>query len=377
MNKLLLFDTVDSYVVTHRLALALAAKACGFDVVVVTSVGAMGRQIRQAGLRVIHLDCRRSSVNPLSELRVIAQLVRIYRRERPDLVHHIALKPVLYGSIAARLVGVPAVINAITGTGHLFSADNLRLGLLTGVVRCALRFLLRGSFVAVQNADDAALVRGLGANRVSLIRGSGVDPAVFAPAEPPGPPPTVMLASRLLWEKGVGVFVDAARMLQQKGVDARFVLVGAPDPDNRGSVPEQLLKAWQADGVVEWWGHLDDMPAVLSRANMACLPSHYGEGVPKGLIEAASCGLPIVTTDMPGCREVVVDGENGFLVPPQDPPALADALEKLILDGALRRRMGAAGRARVIAGFSQQIVIDATMRLYHDAVRNGSGGVHD
>jgi glycosyltransferase involved in cell wall biosynthesis len=197
-----------------------------------------------------------------------------------------------------------------------------------------------------------------------LIRGSGVDPARFAPAdEPPSGPPIVVLPARMLRTKGVTEFVEAARILRGNGAEARFVLVGDPDPGNPASIPEPELRAWAAEGCVEYWGHRADMPAVLAAASIVCLPS-YLEGLPKALVEAAACGLPIVTTDVPGCRDVVRDGCNGLVVPVGNARSLAEALARLIRDPILRRRLGAAGRARAVEEFSLQQVVDAHLRVY-------------
>lgn len=380
MKKLLFFVTVDWYFCSHRLPLAIAARAAGFEVVVVTQVQCHGQVIEDAGLRVVHLNCSRRSTNPFSELRVLFGLISIYRREKPDIVHHVAMKPVLYGAIAARVARVPAVVNALTGMGYLFSSGTRFARLLLPPVRLALRVLLRRGRVIVQNSDDAALMRSLGVNSLVVIRGSGVDPQQFAPGPEPAPPVTVMLASRLLWDKGVGEFVEAARLLKARGVPARFVLVGAPDAGNRSSVSEATVEAWESEGIVECWGHRADMPSIVPQAHIACLPSYYREGVPKSLIEAASCGLPIVTTDTPGCREIVVDGENGFLVPPRDAVTVADALQELAEDSVLRRRMGERSRLKVESEFAQNRVIEASLAVYRelagDPLRPTDSAVH-
>ncbi len=228
-------------------------------------------------------------------------------------MHHVALKPVLYGSIAARLAGVPGVVNAFAGLGHAFSSRDPRRRVLRALISRLLRVALRGarSKVIVQNKDDAdTLVRGriMAREDIVLIRGSGVDLDLFTPKPEPAGDGLVVLPSRMIWEKGVGEFVEAARRLRRDGVRARFALVGEPDADNPAAVPAETLKAWKAEGDVEVWGRRDDMPAVLAEAWVVCLPSYYGEGVPKSLLEAAAAGRPIVTTDMPGCREVVQEG---------------------------------------------------------------------
>ncbi|MDT0619865.1 glycosyltransferase family 4 protein [Salinisphaera sp. P385] len=366
MPKLLYFVTVDSYFCSHRLPLAIAAQRDGYEVVVVTQVGEMGQRIREAGLKLIHLPCSRRSVNPFRELRLLARLIAIYRCERPDVVHHVAIKPVLYGSIAARLAGVRATVNAVTGLGYIFSSQSLLARALRPFVTAAFRRLLRRGRLIVQNHDDAAHFQRLGIGNQVVIRGSGVDPDVYRPGDGDNSH-IVVLASRMLWDKGVGEFVEAAGLLRREGYEWRFVLVGSPDAQNRASISEAQLHEWSAAGLVEWWGHRTDMSALLAGAAVACLPS-YREGLPKSLIEAAACALPVVTTDVPGCREIVRHGENGLLVPVRDAAALADALRELFDDAGMRRRMGRQGRARVEDSFSEQEVVRATLSIYKDAL---------
>jgi glycosyltransferase involved in cell wall biosynthesis len=225
----------------------------------------------------------------------------------------------------------------------------------------------RKSRVIVQNPTDQALLCRLGIvnpRQVTLIRGSGVDTDRFAPCPEPAGKPIVMLASRLLWPKGVGVFVEAARQLLRAGVEARFVIVGEGDEENPSSIPRSQLEAWNAEPGIEWWGRQTDMPAIYGQAQIVCLPSHYGEGVPKALIEAASCGRPIVTTDAPGCRDIVEQGINGYLVPVRDSAAVAEAIQRLLGDPDLRLRMGRAGRNRVQKIFSIDRVIAETLAVY-------------
>jgi len=364
--KLLFVVTEDWYFVSHRLPLAVAAREAGFDVVVATRVGEHGETIRAAGIRLIPLGLSRRRGNPFQE---IVTLVRLYRRERPDIVHHVALKAVLYGALAARVAGVPGRVNAVTGLGWLFTSAKGITRIIRPAVRLALAWLLkaRGSLTIVQNPDDRdLLIRShLPEHRLRLIRGAGVDTAAFYPVPEPTGTVCIMLAARMLWDKGVGEFVEAARLLTQAGVHARFILVGDPDPGNPASVPEASLHAWHEKNGVEWWGRRDNMPAVFHSAHIACLPS-YREGLPKSLLEAAACGLPIVTTDAPGCREIVRDGDNGFLVPVRDAQALAIALQGLIDNPVLRAEMGLRSRQIVLAQFSREQVITETLAVYRE-----------
>jgi glycosyltransferase involved in cell wall biosynthesis len=367
--KLIFFVTEDLYFYSHRLPLAVAAKTVGFDVVVITRVVNHCGLIRQAGIRVIPFNISRRSMNPFKELIAILRLYLIYRNERPDIVHHVAVKPVLYGSIAARLVGVSHVINALTGLGWLFTSTSKRARLLQAIVRRAFYLLLARSTVIVQNDDDAVELRGMGITkqRINLIRGSGVNTVDYAPHPENMGIPVVMLPARMLWDKGVGEFVEAARQIKWRGVKARFVLVGDPDMENPASVPEHQLLAWDKEGVIEWWGRREDMPQVLVQSHIVCLPS-YREGLPKSLLEAASCGRSIVTTDVPGCREIVHNGDNGFLVEARNTAALVDALAKLIANPELRQMMGRRGRERVLSEFSQERIIAQVLALYREVL---------
>jgi glycosyltransferase involved in cell wall biosynthesis len=366
--KLLFLVTEDWYFCSHRLPLALGAQAAGFDVVVASRVNRHGPIIESYGLRLVPLTITRRGKNPFKELGAIARIASVYRREAPDIVHHVALKPVIYGSIAARISNVPVVVNAVAGLGYLFVSRNLVARIARFFVQYAYRFLLNLSKgkVVVQNDDDRALltrVARLASDQTVLIRGSGVDMDVFSVQPEPEGPVTVVLASRMLWDKGVGEFVAAARSLRSVDTSIRFVLVGESDPDNPASISNDQLSAWLRDGAVEWWGRRDDMPEVFAASHVVCLPS-YREGLPKVLIEAAACGRPIVTTDVPGCREVVRHGENGLLVPARDSRSLADALRQLIENAPMRRVMGQRGREIVETEFSEHKVVRETLQVY-------------
>lgn len=367
------FVTVDWYFCQHYLALARAARDAGFSVSVITGVEAHGQVIRESGLRLIPFEVSRKGVNPVSELGAIWRLARILRVERPDLLHNIAQKPVLYGTLVARFLGIPAVVNGIAGMGYLFTSEERRARLIRRLAIYGYRRLLRAPRVRtlVQNADDQAQLRRLTGIDPVLIPGSGVNLERFSPSpEPPGPP-VVVLASRMLWDKGVGELVEAARILKARGCRARLVLVGKPDPGNPNSVDEAQLREWQRGGCVEWWGHRSDMPAVLRQAHIACLPSYYREGIPKFLLEAAAAGLPLVTTDAPGCREAVDDGTNGVLVPPREPVALADGLESLLRDPERRRRLGVRSRQLAEERFAEDRIHAQTLGVYRELLGPG------
>lgn len=370
MPKLLFFVTEDWYFYSHRIPVAEAAIKSGYEVVLLTNVTAHAALIEASGVRIIPLSLTRRSLNPLHELKTLRDVIAAYRRERPEIVHHVAMKPVLYGSIAARLTGISRVVNAMAGMGYLYISTTLKAGLIRNSVKCMLRFLLKAgnSRLILQNPDDSEMFVNnhlVDFKRIRLIKGSGVDVAVFRPSPEPVLPVTVILPSRMLWDKGVGEFVEAAALLKKRGIAARFVLVGKTDPDNPSSIPEAVIRKWVFDGIVEWWGHRDDMHSVLPQAHMICLPS-YREGLPKSLLEAAACGRPLVATDVPGCREIVRNNENGLLVPGRDAAALADALQNLIENPDRRLEMGRRGREIAVREFSVEKVVAETLALYKE-----------
>ncbi len=362
--RLLFLVTEDHYFCSHRLPIARAALAAGYEVAVACRVRAHAGIIREAGI-VLHPLRRlsRGGTNPWGEMAALNEITGLYRQLRPDLVHHVALKPVIYGSIAARRTGVPRVVNALAGLGYVFSSPDLKARAARPLVHAVLRGLLqrRGWRVILQNRDDA---QQLGVANARVIAGSGVDLSAFAPSPEPAGTPLVVLPSRMLRDKGVQEFVAAAGALKGSGIPVRFALVGAPDAENPACIPEAQLRAWASEGMVEWWGWRDDMAAVFREATIVCLPS-WREGLPKVLAEAAAAGRPIVTCDVPGCRDVVRDGENGLLVPPRNAAALAAALRKLLGSAALRSSFGAAGRRRAQA-YSVQAVVAQTLEVYEE-----------
>lgn len=349
----------------------------GHEVVLMSPPGEYGERLQAAGFRWISFPLSRKGVNPLIELGVLKRLTRIYAQEKPDLVHHFTVKCVTYGSVAAKRAGVPHIVNAITGLGHVFVENGLSVKLLRLIVSGMYRKAMRGTQVIFQNPDDRRLFQEMGlVNEAQsvLIRGSGIDMNRFTPLpEPETSTSLVVLPARILWNKGVGEFVEAAHILRSEGIPARFALVGVADSGNPAAVSLVQLGEWQKEGVVEWWGWQEDIKVVFAMAHIVCLPS-YREGVPRVLAEAAACGRALVATNVPGCREIVRDGENGFLVPPRDAPALAEALRKLIKDAYLRREMGRRGRKIVEAEFSTERVVSETIAVYERLLQNKAAG---
>jgi glycosyltransferase involved in cell wall biosynthesis len=377
LMKIILFANTEWYLFNFRLSLAKALQAQGHEVLLISPPGEYGARLQAQGFRWKALPMDRKSLNPLQELRLLFYLCRLYRREQPALAHHFTIKCVVYGSIAALVACVPMRVNAVAGMGYVFTNQALKARLLRPLVRGLMRRVLngRGARLILQNNDDMAAFANAGLARPELTRlvmGSGVDLERFTPRAPTGPqaqaghdvqPTRVVLAARLLWDKGIAEYMEAARQLKAKGLSIRFLLAGAPDPGNPAAIPQATLDGWQADGLIELLGQVSDMAALFAAVDMVVLPS-YREGLPKSLIEAAACALPLVTTDVPGCREVVTHEVDGLLVPVKDAQALANAIERLHLDPAWARQLGLAARARALREFDEKIVIRKTLAVY-------------
>ena len=379
--KIMLFANTDWYLYNFRASLARALREAGHEVLLVSPTGPYGEKLQAQGFRWIAAPMDRRSLNPLKELALLNWLRQLMNREAVDVVHGFTIKCAVYGSLAGRLArgsgSGPARVSAVTGLGYVFTSHALKARLLRPVVRTLFRFALGGrrARLVLQNPDDVRMFGDAGLvakDSVRLIPGSGVDCVRFQPASAqknrtPSRPLSVLLPARLLWDKGLLEFAAAADELKARGYNIDFFLAGTADAGNPASVPEQVLHEWISRGVLHWLGHVDDMPALFQNTDLVVLPS-YREGLPKGLIEAAASGLPLVTTDVPGCREVVTDGLNGLLVPARDAAALANAIARLHDEPAVRHRMGAASRARALAEFDERIVIRDTMAVYAELV---------
>ena len=373
--KVLLFANTDWYLYNFRRSLASAIQAAGNEVLLVSPPGAYGAQLQALGFRWVAAPMERRSLNPLRELGLVLWLRRLMVSEGVDLVHGFTIKCAVYGSIAARLSRVSARVNAVAGMGYVFTSNDFKARALRPVVRALMRLALggRNARLILQNPDDVALFEHADLvqyQQIRLIPGSGVDCRRFLPRgesalRAPDGMMRVVLPARLLWDKGIAEYIDAARILQGEGRSIRLYLAGEPDLGNPAAVPEAIISDWVAEGLVTRLGHVDDMPSLLQSMDVVVLPS-YREGLPKGLIEAAACGLPLVTTDVPGCREVVTDGVDGLLVPVRDGKALARAIARLHDDPALCYRLGAAAREKALAEFDERIVIQKTLAVYDE-----------
>ena len=368
-RKIVYLVSEDWYFCSHRLPLGIAAREAGAEVIVATRVNDHRAQIEAAGLRIAPIEMQRSGTNPLTDLSTIQQIIELYRREKPDLVHHVALKPILYGGYAAKRAGVPAIVNAVAGMGFIFISNSLFARTARPLIARAQRALMNraNTRTILQNPDDVEMYTqriGVSPNGLTIIPGAGVDIDQFTVVPEPFAVPTAVCVSRMLRDKGIHELVAATRLLHAKGVEVRVRLVG-PTDDNPASIPRAILAEWNREGVVEVVGPSEDIAGEYARAHIAVLPS-YREGLPKSLLEAAACGRPMVATDAPGCREVCIDGETGLRVPARTIEPLADALERLILDPALRQRLGENARHRAETIFAEKIINAQTLALYEE-----------
>jgi glycosyltransferase involved in cell wall biosynthesis len=426
--RIVLFANTDWFLYNFKLPLARALRARGDELILLSPPGEYGPRLRELGFRWEALPVSRSGINPLAELATIARVRRLYATLQPDLVHHFTIKCVIYGSLAARLAGVRRVVNSVTGLGFALLASTLKARLIRPVVLALYRFALRGTAVIFQNPDNRDTLARYGVlarSEVFVVPGDGIDAEQFAPrvpmtalaaedASPLSRPPAtlprgggdgnaslssavpsplgeggpsgpgegrathtedstiaaadesmrVLMMARLLQSKGVAEFVAAAAQVRQAWPQAEFQLAGSPDPGNPESVDEASLQRWAAEGHVQFLGHRSDVLALNQACSIAVLASTQGEGIPRALLEAAACAKALVATDVPGCRDLVIDGETGLLVPPGDAAALAAAIERLLGDASLRAQLGAAARARVLARYADGPIIEQTLAVY-------------
>jgi glycosyltransferase involved in cell wall biosynthesis len=364
--RLLYVVTEDWYFLSHRLPMARAAKAAGFEVHVATNVADGAAAIAREGFVLHPIRFARGKISPFATLATIRALRRVHREVAPDLVHHVALQATVIGLLAA--LGRPvARVSTITGLGYSFISDSLKARIMRPIIRTLLRLLVDRprSVALVQNPDDRDLLLQLGiaAERIVLIPGSGVDVARLRPMPEPAGPITLGFVGRLLDDKGIRVLVAAHGLLRAKGKPIELLIAGTPDPANPASVSQAEAEAWGRRPGITWLGHVDDIATVWARAHIAVLPSRR-EGLPKSLLEAAACGRPMVATDAPGCREVAIPWKTGLLVPIDDAAALAAATEVVAGDADLRRRYGAAARALAEERFSDGAIGHAIVRTY-------------
>ncbi len=358
---------------SHRLPLANGILARGWDLTVATHGAASDEKMKAMGVEGIDLADPGEKLNPIAELKLIASIAKAIRNADADIIHAITLRHAFYTGLMARLFGhQKKIIFTIAGLGSFFSSQKLSTKILRVFIIPFMRFAFRHKNAAIifQNPDDFKLMRAcsaVGSSQSVIIRGSGVDLQKFPFAEIPGGDPVLLFSSRLLKEKGLGEFVSAARLLKEKGVKARFEVAGAASDENPRCFKPQTVQAWHDEGLIHWHGQISDMPALIKQCTIFVLPSYYREGVPKVSLEALSVGRPVITTDMPGCRETVEDGVNGFLVLPKDPVELAEKIETLLSDPARLKAMGKASRAKAESEFGVDFVVERTLEIYDGA----------
>jgi glycosyltransferase involved in cell wall biosynthesis len=360
------------FLISHRLKICINAKKNGFLVCIAAPYSKDGvKKIKDLGFDFHELRFSRSGLNPFSELNFIFQLFKLFSNLKPEILHLITIKPYLYGGLVARVLKVPSVVSAVSGLGMPFSSNRLRYR----VLRVALYPLYKLAFghknqkIIFQNKNDRDILLNwnvVKTDQTIMIRGSGVDLKIFSCTNESKGHPVVVFAARLLIDKGVGVFADAAYLLKKKGVEARYWIVGDIDIHNNNSVSVVQLNQWKSEGVVKILGRRDDIHSVFSESNIVVFPSFYGEGLPKVLLEASACCRSIITTDHPGCRDAIDPGKTGLLVPIKDVTALADSIEYLINNPLVRLKIGKAGRSLAEREFSDEKIASYHVKIFKE-----------
>lgn len=369
MKKSVLYlVTESSYFCSHRLSLARAAKKAGFDVMIATNIRDRLQFLENEGFKVINIPFKRGQLNLLAEFIVFLKILLVYYKYKPDILHHIALKPVIYGSVANLLrFNKSQVINMLGGLGYIFTSTSFKANIIRPLVKLGLKLAHLGSStkLILQNQDDVAeLSKLLPADKLSLIPGSGVNTTLLQPQSMPDTKTVrATLVGRMLWTKGIGELVEAQKLLKKDNISIDIDLVGDIDPENPANIDREILQAWHNQNLVNWHGSQSNIAKLYEQSDIAVLPS-YREGLPKSLLEAASLGKPIITTNAPGCRDVIEDGISGILVPPKDPKSLANAIKQLVFSKELRQSMGNKARDRAIAIFDEEKINGITLQLY-------------
>ena len=373
-KKILFLVNVDWFFVSHRLGIARAAIEKGYEVHLATTVTNQASIIKDTGLILHELQMSRSGSRIIGNLKTLIAIIKIFREVNPRLVHLVTIKPIILGGIAARFTKIHGVIAAVSGLGSSF-LDNgiygkIKLFFIKKLYRISLGNLNIQVICQNQNdTEDVQKISQLPLANFSLIEGSGVSLTKFRYSEDNREIPNVIMASRLLCDKGVMEFVDAARSLKESKTNVNMILVGEPDPDNPSSITKLQVTSWEREGILEYWGHQEDMEKILQQSSIVVLPS-YREGFPKILIEAAACGRAVITTDVPGCRDAIYNGVTGILVPEKNAVALADAIKELVLNPNLYKEMGKKGRKMAENRFDENNVISKHLEIYNQLLKH-------
>lgn len=369
MKKIVFVVNNPNFFVSHRMPIGLSLIEQGYEVHII-GPGDCPNVLLDYSFKFHSVLMMRKGLNPFTELSTIFALYRLFKKIQPDLVHLVTIKPYLYGGIAARLAKVPSVVSAVAGLGTVFIDNSLQARNIRNLLWFIYRFAFghKNQKVIFQNLSDKALLTkwvGFTDTKTVLISGSGVDLNYYQVVSEAEETPIVTLVARLLVDKGVIEFVEAARILKERNIPVRMCLVGDLDKGNRTSVTQVQLDDWVDKKLVEIWGYRKDINQVYSQSNIACLPS-YREGLPKSLVEAAACGRAVVTTDVPGCRDAIVPDLTGVLIPIRDSEALADAIQGLIENPDKRKAMGNAGRELAENVFDVNKVVEQHLNIYRE-----------
>lgn len=376
MPRVLFIITEDWAFKSHRYHLAKTAQELGYTVGIVTKFSSYKEEFVRNKFYVYDWLFRRESLNPISEMKAIWQLIHYITEFKPDIVHSVALKPIIYAGLISSLFPRIVFVSAMGGTGFIFNSMSLKAKFLRYFIVLFFIIALWGKrkCLIMQNEDNIRAIENhkiTNRKKIKLIRGSGVEVSIFKPLPLPGGTPVVALIGRMLWDKGVGEFVNVARKFKQKKINARFVLVGDVDRQNPNSLEPSIIEKWVEEGIVEHWPRKEQINIVLGKISIVCLPS-YHEGLPKVLLEAASCERPIVSFDVPGCREITQNNINGFLVPFGDEIELSNAIQKLVLNRDLCIKFGKTGRRVVIKQFSDKIINSETIKVWNSMLNKNA-----
>lgn len=368
--KILIYSNTDWFMYNFNMALAKSLVNRGHEVILLSPPGKYGKELSDLGFHWISAPMERGSLNIFREFRLIFWLFKLFKKERVDLVHSFTLKCVIYGSIAAKFAKIRSTVNSITGMGYVFTSSKFKARLLRPCITILMKLALNRAssrLVVLNNADYNFFTSRniVDPENIRLIPGAGIDCKKFIPYAVNNNKFTVLLAARLLWDKGISEYIEASRIIKCKGVNISFLLAGAPDSGNPAAVSEKLLAKWASDELITLLGHVDNMPDLLRKVNVVVLPS-YREGLPTGLTEAGASGLPLITTDVPGCNEVVTHEIDGLLIPVKNAEALADSILKLYSNPELCSRLGKAARHKAITQFDHKIVIRKTFDIYDE-----------